>query len=59
VFSNVFEIYFGGENITNVKQANPIVSSNDPFGAYFDATFVYGPIFGSTYYAGLRFKLNN
>lgn len=58
VFSNTFEIYFGGENVTNVKQANPIVSSNDPFGAYFDSTFVYGPIFGSTYYAGLRFKLN-
>jgi outer membrane receptor for ferrienterochelin and colicin len=58
VFSNSFEIYFGGENITDVKQANPIVSANDPFGSYFDSTFVYGPIFGSTYYAGLRFKLN-
>ena len=30
----------------------------DPFGSYFDTTFVYGPIFGSSYYAGLRYKLN-
>lgn len=57
VFSPKFEVYLGGENITNVKQDNPIVASNDPFGPYFDSTFVYGPIFGSTYYAGLRFKI--
>ena len=57
VFSPKFEVYLGGENITNVKQDNPIVASKDPFGPYFDSTFVYGPIFGSTYYAGLRFKI--
>jgi hypothetical protein len=58
VFSNTFEVYVGGENITNVKQNNPILANNDPFGSNFDTTFVYGPIFGSSYYAGLRFKLN-
>lgn len=58
VFSSKFEVYLGGENITNVKQDNPIVSSENPFGSNFDSTFVYGPIFGSSYYAGLRFKLN-
>jgi outer membrane receptor for ferrienterochelin and colicins len=57
VFSKTFEVYLGGENITNVKQPNPIVSANDPFGANFDTTFVYGPIFGSMYYAGLRLKI--
>jgi len=57
VFSKSFEIYVGGENITNVKQSNPILAANDPFGSYFDSTFVYGPIFGSSYYAGLRFKI--
>jgi outer membrane receptor for ferrienterochelin and colicin len=57
VFSNKFEVYLGGENITNVKQNNPIVGADDPFGANFDTTFVYGPIFGSMYYAGLRFKI--
>ena len=58
VFSSKFEVYLGGENITNVKQDNPIVSANDPFGTAFDTNFVYGPIFGSMYYTGLRYKLN-
>ncbi len=58
VFSDQFEVYLGGENITNVRQENPILSTNNPFGANFDSTFVYGPIFGGMYYAGLRFKLN-
>ncbi|MCX7546628.1 TonB-dependent receptor [Xanthomarina sp. F1114] len=57
VFSPKFEIYFGGENITDVRQENPILAADDPFGSYFDTTFVYGPVFGSTYYAGLRFKI--
>lgn len=57
VFSKTFEVYFGGENITNVKQNNPILGADDPFGSNFDTTFVYGPIFGSMYYAGLRFKI--
>ena len=57
VFSPKFEVYLGGENITNVRQPNPILASDDPFGPNFDTTFVYGPIFGSMYYAGLRFKI--
>ncbi|NNC49673.1 MAG: TonB-dependent receptor [Flaviramulus sp.] len=57
VFSKKLEVYFGGENITNVKQNNPILGADDPFGSNFDTTFVYGPIFGSMYYAGLRFKI--
>ncbi|MDT0559227.1 TonB-dependent receptor [Ichthyenterobacterium sp. W332] len=57
VFSSKFEVYLGGENISNVRQPNPIIGANDPFGSNFDSTFVYGPIFGSMYYAGLRFKI--
>lgn len=58
VFSHNFEMYLGGENITNVQQDNPILSADNPFGFNFDSTFVYGPIFGSTYYTGLRYKIN-
>ncbi len=58
VFSPKFEVYLGGENITNVRQNNPILGANEPFGANFDTTFVYGPIFGSMFYTGLRYKLN-
>jgi hypothetical protein len=57
VFSPKFEVYLGGENVTNVRQNNPILGADDPFGSNFDTTFVYGPIFGSMYYAGLRFKI--
>lgn len=57
VFSPKFEVYLGGENVTNVKQDNPIISADNPFGSNFDTNFVYGPIFGSMYYAGLRFRI--
>ena len=57
VFSKKFEVYVGGENITNYKQANGILAANAPFGAYFDSTMQYAPAFGQMYYAGLRFKL--
>ncbi|WP_081820677.1 TonB-dependent receptor [Sediminibacter sp. Hel_I_10] len=57
VFSSKFEMYLGGENITNLRQNNPILDANNPFGPNFDTTFVYGPIFGSMYYAGLRYKI--
>lgn len=58
VFSQNFEVYLGSENITDVRQDNPILSSENPFGANFDSTFVYGPIFGKMFYMGLRFKIN-
>lgn len=57
VFSRKFEIYLGGENITSTTQDKPIVSSEDPFGAYFDSTMIFAPIHGSHFYAGLRYKL--
>ena len=57
VFSKTFEVYVGGENITNYKQANGILAADAPFGAYFDSTMQYAPAFGQMYYVGLRFKL--
>ena len=58
VFNKSFETYLGIENLTNYKQMNPIISSEDPFGQYFDSTFVYGPLFGRMYYLGLRYGIN-
>ncbi len=59
VFSTQFEVYLGGENLGNIKQLNPIVGAENPFGTTFDTSLVYAPIFGKMFYAGLRFKLNN
>jgi outer membrane receptor protein involved in Fe transport len=50
-------IYVGGENLTNYKQENAIISANNPWSNEFDPTMVYGPMHGCKFYAGLRFKL--
>ncbi|CAA9199252.1 TonB-dependent receptor plug domain-containing protein [Flavobacterium collinsii] len=57
IFSPVFEVYVGGENIGNYKQDKAILGASDPFGPNFDASVAYAPIFGQMYYAGLRFKI--
>ena len=59
IFSSKFEVYIGGENINNYKQENPIIMSDNPFDPMFDGSIIHGPIFGSVYYAGLRFKILN
>ena len=56
-FSSTFEMYVGGENIGNYRQDKAILGADNPFGANFDASIVYAPIFGQMYYAGLRFKI--
>ncbi len=58
VFSKRFEVYVGGENMTNYQQDRVILGADNPFGSNFDSSLVYAPIFGQMYYAGLRFKLN-
>lgn len=52
-----FEIYAGGENLTDFRQENPILAADDPFGAYFDASMVWGPLLGRRFYAGIRYTL--
>ena len=57
IFSASFEVYIGGENIGNYRQDKAIVGNENPFGATFDSSMVYGSVFGQMYYAGLRFKV--
>ncbi len=52
-----WEIYAGGENLTDFKQENPIIAANDPFGEYFDSSLIWGPLTGIKLYAGLRFRI--
>ncbi|TAF97029.1 MAG: TonB-dependent receptor [Cytophagia bacterium] len=54
-----FEVYLGGENLLNFKQPNPIINAQDPFGKYFDAGQVWGPIVGTMVYAGIRVKVKD
>ncbi|MCI0716166.1 MAG: TonB-dependent receptor [Chlorobi bacterium] len=52
-----FELYAGVENLLDFRQDNPIISANDPFGPYFDTSFIWGPTKGREFYAGFRFLL--
>lgn len=52
-----FNVYVGVENALDYKQANPIVASDAPFNKYFDASMVWGPIYGRMMYVGLRYKI--
>lgn len=52
-----WEIYIGGENLTDFRQKNPVLGASDPYGAGFDASRVWGPIVGAMGYVGFRFKI--
>ncbi len=48
------DLYVGGENLTNYRQPSPILYAEDPYGADFDASCVWGPLMGIKLYAGIR-----
>ena len=52
-----FDIYAGGENLTNYRQPFPIMYADDPFSDHFDASCVWGPLMGVRIYAGLRITI--
>ncbi|MEO1416179.1 MAG: TonB-dependent receptor [Bacteroidota bacterium] len=56
-FGKRWEVYVGGENLLNFQQPNPIVAAADTDSPYFDASRVWGPIFGRNVYAGFRFTV--
>lgn len=49
-------IYVGVENIGNFVQKNPIIQAENPWGEYFDANMIWGPLMKRKIYAGLRIK---
>ncbi len=51
------DIYLGVENLTNYKQDNPIIASDEPYGDYFDASMIWGPIDGTKFYIGVRLSV--
>jgi len=52
-----WDIYLGGENLTNFRQNDPIVTPDNPFGSRFDAGSAWGPVVGRVIYFGTRYKL--
>ncbi len=53
-----FEVYVGGENLTNYRQQHAIIDWERPFGEYFDAMQVWGPLMGVRGYVGARIWLD-
>ena len=51
------EFYAGGENITGYMIHHPIHLSDNTSSDFFDASQVYGPMFGANYYVGLRWRI--
>jgi len=52
-----FEIYLGGENLTNFRQLDPIVEYWLPYHTHFDGSMAWGPVTGIMIYAGVRYTL--
>lgn len=52
-FNKNIRAYFGGENLTNYMQKNPILDAQNPFGNYFDGGMIFAPIMSANLYVGL------
>lgn len=51
-----FDVYMGVENILGFRQEDAILDPQNPFSNNFDASLVWGPIFGRNIYVGLKYK---
>lgn len=58
VFDN-WEWYLGAENLFDYKQMTHLLGSDDPYGPYFDAAYIWGPMDGRRVYIGFRYKFNS
>lgn len=52
-----FDVYVGGENLTNFRQHDAIIGAADPFNSDFSANCIWGPLMGTKVYAGVRFTI--
>lgn len=52
-----YEVYLGAENLFDFKQNSHLLGSDDPYGPYFDASYIWGPMDGRRVYVGFRYKL--
>ena len=56
-FFDFFEVYAGVENILNFTQEFPIIDPENPFGPYFDTSYIWGPTSGREFYFGFRYAI--
>ena len=53
-----WDAYIGVENLTGYTQKNPIISAENPYSPFFDASMVWGPLTGRKFYIGFRYAIN-
>ena len=51
-----FDLYIGGENLTNYQQHQAIIAANDPTSPYFNGSQIWAPTMGAVGYLGVRFS---
>ncbi len=56
-FKNGIEVFAGVDNLLNFRQGDPIINAGNPYDAYFDTNFTWGPVFGRNIYVGLYYTL--
>ena len=52
-----WQVYAGGENLTNYTQSNPLIAPQQPFSNQFDASLIWGPTRGAMAFVGFRYSL--
>ena len=52
------EVYLGAENLTSTLQQQQIISPQDPYGPYFDASLIWGPTNRAMFYGGFRYTID-
>ncbi|HAM97911.1 MAG TPA: TonB-dependent receptor [Marinilabiliales bacterium] len=52
-----WSFYVGTENLTNFTMHHPVIDAQNPFGDQFDASMVWGPVYGQMFYAGVKWIL--
>lgn len=52
-----WDVYLGGENLTNFMQHHPVLQPDSPFESGFDAGMIWGPLTGRMVYAGFRYSI--
>ncbi|MCI5875801.1 MAG: TonB-dependent receptor [Prevotella sp.] len=52
-----WSVYVGGENLTGFTQHTTIYGADNPWGADFEPTLIWGPVHGRMFYAGVRVNI--
>lgn len=53
-----WSFYIGAENLTDFVQEDAIIDVGNPFGNNFDASQIWGPVYGRMLYAGIKYNLD-